>query len=85
MSDLSLEPIIRPEPKASNGWNGGDIDTARQLFNDAVWDGNLCSKSSRDHLVRNGYAVRSDGYQMLTNKGREAFLEWELQHSNVRP
>lgn len=71
------EAIIRKEPKATNGWNGGDIDTARQMRDQAVWDGDLCSKTSRDHLVRNGYAFRGDGFQMLTAKGKAALSEWE--------
>ena len=71
-----IEPIIRREPKASNGWNGGDIDTARQMRDKAVWDGDLCSKSSRDHLVKNGYAFRSDGFQMLTPAGIAALEAW---------
>lgn len=71
--------IIRREPKASNGWNNGDIDVARQLFDKAVWDGDLCSKESRDHLVRNGYAFRSDGFQMLTESGKRAFISWEIR------
>jgi hypothetical protein len=39
-----------------------------------VWDGNLVSNSSRDHLVRNGYAVRHDGMQSLTGTGVTACL-----------
>ncbi len=67
--------MIRKEPKASNGWNNGDLDTAFQLFAcGMVWDGNLTSKGSRDHFVQNGYAVRSNGMQSLTGKGVFAFL-----------
>jgi len=77
-----MQQIIRPEPKASNGWNGGDIDTARQMRDSAVWDGDLCSKSSRDHFVKNGYAFRSDGFQILTDEGRRALIEWERSHDN---
>lgn len=72
-----MSEIIRRESKASNGWNGGDIDTARQMRDKAVWDGDLCSKTSRDHFVRNGYAFRSDGFQMLTDKGKQALMQWE--------
>lgn len=79
---MTTKPIIRREPKASNGWNGGDIDTARQLLDKAVWDGDLCSKSSRDHLVSNGYAFRSDGFQMLTEKGKQALLLWETNRDH---
>lgn len=67
--------IFRKEPRASNGWNNGDIDVAFQLFScGMVWDGNVTSKSSRDHLVARGYAVRHEGMQSLTGKGIVAFL-----------
>lgn len=62
--------MIRREPRASNGWNSGDLDVAFQLFQcGMVWDGNLACKSSRSHLVENGYAVRRNGVQALTGKG----------------
>lgn len=68
-------PLIRKEPRASDGWNSGDQDVAYQLFTcGLVWDGNLASKSSRSHLVEGGYAVRYDGVQALTGKGTWAFL-----------
>lgn len=67
--------MIRREPKASNGWNNGDIDVALQLFScGMVWDGNLASKESRSHFVANGYAVRAEGMQSLTGKGVIAVL-----------
>lgn len=67
--------MIRREPKASSGWNSGDLDVAFQLFScGMVWDGNLTSKESRDHLVAHGYAVRHEGMQTLTGKGVVAFL-----------
>lgn len=69
------EPLIRREPRASNGWNNGDLDVAYQLLTcGMVWDGNLVSKDSRNHLVANGYAVRHDGMQSLTGRGVVAFL-----------
>jgi hypothetical protein len=69
------EPLIRREPRASNGWNNGDLDVAMQLFAcGMVWDGNLASKSSRDHLVANGFAVCSGGMQSLTGRGVLHFL-----------
>ena len=69
------ERMIRREPRASNGWNNGDLDVAFQLFAcGMVWDGNLTSKTSRDHLVRNGYAVRHEGMQTLTGRGTLHFL-----------
>ena len=67
--------MIRREPRASNGWNNGDLDVAFQLFAcGMVWDGNLASKSSRSHLVEHGYAVHAHGYQTLTGKGVLHFL-----------
>jgi hypothetical protein len=67
--------FIRKEPRASNGWDNGDLDVAFQLFScGMVWDGNLTSKPSRDHFVQNGYAVRHDGMQALTGKGVVAML-----------
>lgn len=67
--------LIRKEPRSSDGWNNGDLDVAIQLFRcGMVWDGNLASKTSRDHLVEHGYAVRAGGYQALTGKGTWAFL-----------
>ena len=67
--------FIRKEPRARNGMNNGDIDVAFQLFScGMVWDGNVCSKDSRDHLVSEGYAVRHSGMQAMTGKGVMAFL-----------
>jgi hypothetical protein len=67
--------FIRKEPRARDGWNNGDKDVAFQLFRGVVWDGDLASKSSRDHLVEHGYAERfPNGMQTLTRKGRTAFL-----------
>lgn len=68
-------PLIRKNPKASNGLSGGDIDVALQLFGRRVLDGNVASKASRDHLVEQGYAVRfRDGTQTLSRKGVAAFF-----------
>lgn len=67
--------IYRRSPKARNGYDNGDIDVAWQLFScGMVWDGNLVSKSSRDYLVEQGYAVRHGGMQAMTGKGVAAFL-----------
>lgn len=67
--------LIRKCQKSSNGYNNGDLDVAFQLFScGIVWDGNLTSKSSRDHLVAEKYAVRYQGVQALTGKGTVAFL-----------
>lgn len=67
--------IYRREPKSQSGWDSGDVDVAFQLFsNGMVWDGNLSSKSGRDHLVSHGYAVRHQGMQAMTGRGALAFL-----------
>ena len=67
--------IYRKNAKSKSGWDNGDIDVAFQLFScGMVWDGNLVSKDSRDHLVNNGYAVRANGFQSLTGKGSIHFL-----------
>ena len=72
--------IIRRSPKSSTGWNGGDIDTVVGLFKSGlVWDGDLPSKTSRDHLVASGFAGRHDGVQALTGKGKLAgLLQWPM-------
>lgn len=57
------------------GYDSATLDVAFQLFQHGmVWDGDLASKSARDYLVQNGYAVRAEGYQALTGKGKVAFL-----------
>ena len=67
--------IIRTCQNSKSGWNSGDLDVAFQLFQcGMVWDGAVASKSSRDHLVTNGYAVRYQGVQAMTGKGTVAFL-----------
>ncbi len=66
---------IRKEPRSSSGWNNGDIDELVQMFKAAMtWDGNHCSKESRDHLIKHGYAYRSLGLTALTGKGKIAAL-----------
>ena len=34
-----------------------------------VWDGDLISKSDRDHLVEIGFATRSEGFNIITTRG----------------
>ena len=86
--------MIRREPRASNGFNNGDLDVAFQLFAcGMVWDGALSSKESRDHFVANGYAVRRSGVQAMTGRGvlhflstpavwRSAFNRWRSWRHN---
>jgi len=67
--------MIRRCDRSQTGWNNADIDVAFQLFScGMVWDGNLASKSSRDHFVTHGYAVRHNGMQSLTGRGVLHFL-----------
>lgn len=55
--------------------NPADMDVSFQLFRDGmVLDGDVTSKSSRDHFVDSGYAVRVAGYQSLTWRGSLAYL-----------
>lgn len=48
----------------------GEREVLRQLFyKGPTWDGDLVSKIGRDGLVTEGFAVRMDGWQTLTNDG----------------
>lgn len=83
-------PIFRKCKHSRTGRNSGDVDVAFQLFScGMVWDGNLCSKSAKKHLIANGYAVYHDGMTALTGKGiiacltsfhfwRSAYRYWRL-------
>lgn len=67
--------MIRRCEHSKSGWNSGDLDVAFQLFRcGMVWDGNLASKASRNHLVEHGFAVRREGFQALTGRGVVHFL-----------
>lgn len=69
------ERMIRRCKRSQSGWDAGDMDVAFQLFScGMVWDGNLSSKSSRDHLVAHGFAVRHEGMQSLTGRGIVHFI-----------
>lgn len=62
--------IIRPSDRSKSGYNNGDLDTAFAVLRcGQVYDGSLPSKDSRNHFVKNGYAVCYDGYTSLTGKG----------------
>ena len=45
-----------------------ELEALRQLRM-TVWDGNLISKSARDSLVDRGFAVRCNGWQVITREG----------------
>ncbi len=70
-----MSRAIRKCKFSSDGWNGGDIDELVQMFLAAMtWDGNHCSKSSRDHLIEHGFAYRHEGQTALTGRGKVAAL-----------
>lgn len=67
--------IIRRTKNASNGLNGGDLDTAFYMFRcGMIYDGNLPSKDSRNYFREQGYAVSYDGMTCLTGRGVVALL-----------
>jgi hypothetical protein len=45
-----------------------------QVFNGAVWDGDLISKCARDRLVSDGLVCRVQGYNIITSDGVRAAL-----------
>jgi hypothetical protein len=71
---------VRKCKRSSDGYDSGDIDELVQMFQAALtWDGNHCSKSSRDHLIEHGYAYRIKGLTALTGKGKiAALLCWPM-------
>ncbi len=57
---------------AGEQFDGGEFDTLRAMKeNPKIEDGDVPSKASRDSLVERGYVERRDGYNWLTNKGRD--------------
>jgi hypothetical protein len=50
------------------------IEQLAQIFNGAVWDGDLISKDDRDQLVKDGLVTRSCGYNIITQDGVQAFI-----------
>lgn len=54
------------------------IDCLLQFAKGPVWDGNLISKSHRDHLYNKGYIQRGFGWQWLTEKGVRTLVELRL-------
>ena len=45
------------------------IEQLLQIFNAAVWDGNLISKKERDNLRNVGLIKRAQGWNFITPKG----------------
>lgn len=69
------ERFIRRSISSSDGYNGGDIDTAVVMFRNAMtWDGDLPSKASRNHFLDGEWARHSNGLQSLTGRGKWAAL-----------
>ncbi|CAM3836088.1 DUF2958 domain-containing protein [Castellaniella denitrificans] len=57
---------------AGEQFDGGEFDTLRAMKkNPKIEDGDVPSKASRDSLVERGYIERRDGYNWLTNEGRD--------------
>ena len=50
------------------------LEQLAQIFNGAVWDGDLISKDDRDRLVKDGLVDRSEGYNIITPDGVSAFV-----------
>lgn len=73
------DKAIRLSGKSNNGLNGGDLDTLNQLWlHGPREDGEVPSKTSRDHLIENGYArrIKDPWTTALTVKGRFAYWAW---------
>ena len=47
----------------------GYIEQMLQIFDGAVWDGNLIGKRHRDELYKNGLIDRVMGWNIITKKG----------------
>lgn len=73
------DKAIRLSSKSNNGLNGGDLDTLYQLWlHGPREDGEVPSKTSRDHLIVNGYArrIKEPWATTLTIKGKFAYWVW---------
>lgn len=49
-----------------------------------IWDGNVCSKTGRDELVRAGLAYHMHGYGFLTPDGVKTAVEWDMRDLGLR-
>lgn len=75
------EDADRASSKVKKGWGimdsgqgerfEGIDDLISMAKNGKVWDGDLVSKAGRDSLVERGFAERGDGFNWLTEKGKE--------------
>ena len=54
------------------------IDTLLQIAEKPIWDGNLVSKSDRSEFVRLGWVDRCQGWNIITNAGREIIKALKL-------
>lgn len=59
----------------------GYIEQLLQIFDGAVWDGNLISKAHRDELCKNDLVDRVSGWNIITKKGVEYVLALGLRHA----
>ena len=68
MTTFKIEPL-----------SGFAIEMVGQLYvNGPTWDGNVCSKTGRDELVRAGLAYHMHGYAFLTPDGVKTAVEWGM-------
>jgi hypothetical protein len=47
----------------------GSLEVLLQMALGPIWDGDICSKAHRTHVVERGLATRYNGYNFLTRKG----------------
>jgi hypothetical protein len=70
------------QPKSSTNPQGFCLDTLITLVEQGpVWDGDVPSKSGRDELIAQGYAIRvvnkgEDGFTAATYKGRDLYCRY---------
>lgn len=61
------------------------IEQLMQIFNGAIWDGDLISKADRDELVKASLVQRAhSGYNIITPKGVEYVVDLGLVKPGYR-
>lgn len=69
------------QPKSATNKDGYSVDDLVALVERGpVWDGDVPSKSGRDELIQQGYAIRvvhkgEDGYTAASIKGRDLYCK----------
>jgi hypothetical protein len=59
----------------------GYLEQLVQIFNGAVWDGNLICKSHRDILHEHGYITRTGGWNIITPEGATILINLNIAKS----